>query len=83
MYNMPVKESIWARSMLSSDSENFCLKWNDFIANITDSYKGHLLSSRVVVSFPPHFVIGPLIAITITIIDSEIILMKNALVVER
>ena len=31
-----------------------------------------------------HFVIGPLIAIiTITIIDSEIILMKNALVVER
>ena len=38
MYNMPVKESIWARSMLSSDSENFCLKWNDFVANITDSF---------------------------------------------
>ena len=35
---MPVKESIWARSMLSSDSENFCLKWNDFVANITDSF---------------------------------------------
>ena len=44
--------------------------------------RGHLLSSRVVVSFP-HFVIGPIIAITITIIDSEIILMKIALVVER
>ena len=29
-------------------------------------YRGHLLSSRVVVSFA-HFVIGPLIAITITI----------------
>ena len=45
-------------------------------------YGGHLLSSRVVVSFA-HFVIVPLIAINITIVDSEIILMKIALVVEH
>ena len=33
-----VKEDIWAGRMLSSESENFCLKWNDFVANITDSF---------------------------------------------